>query len=68
MDFAAFAVMLGVIKPEHSPINLLGKLFFRAQAPWEQRRKISILLWTVAMGLIFGGLCVTAFILQNNRH
>ena len=68
MDFAAFAVMLGVIKPENSPINLLGKIMFRGEAPWEQRLKISIVLWTVVMGLIFGGLCVAAFILQNNRH
>jgi hypothetical protein len=68
MDFVVFAVMLIVIKPENSPLHLLGKIFFRGAAPWEQRRKTSILLWAVAMGLFFGGLCVVGFILQNNRH
>lgn len=56
------------IKPEHSPLNLLGKLFFRNQAPWEQRRKMSVVLWSVAIGLLLGGVCTLVILFQNKRH
>jgi len=68
MDFAAFGLMLKGIKPEHSPLFLLGKLFFRNQAPWQQRRKISVVLWSVTIGLILGGICTLVILFQNNRH
>jgi hypothetical protein len=56
------------IKPEHSPLTLLGKLVFRNQAPWQQRRKISVVLWSVTIGLILGGICTLVILFQNNRH
>ena len=57
-----------VIKPEYSPINLLGKIFFNRQPLWEQRRKTLLLLWSILTGLIFGGLCMAVIFFQNSRH
>jgi len=57
-----------VIKPELSPINLLGKLFFRRQAPWQQRQKMMIVCWTLTVGMLVGGAVVGLMLLQNSRH
>jgi hypothetical protein len=56
------------IKPEYSLVNLLGKLVFRQQAPWQQRRKSIILSWSILVGLGFGGLVMATMLLQNGRH
>jgi hypothetical protein len=58
----------GDIKPEHSPINLLGKVLYRQQPPWEQRRKSIILLCSVVTGVVLGAICVAVILLQNQRH
>jgi hypothetical protein len=58
----------GLIKPEYSPINLLGRCLYRRQAPWEQRRKTVILLWAITTGLIFGAACVALILFQNSRR
>jgi hypothetical protein len=68
MDFAAIRLILRDIKPEHSPIYLMGKFCFRRQAPWQQRRKILLTLWTLAIGLLLGGISAAVIIFQNKRH
>jgi len=60
--------MLMSITPKFSPINLLGKLFFRRRAPWEQRRKVVVLLWSVVVGVVLGGMCVAMILFQNRRR
>ena len=56
------------IKPDHSPITLLGKLFFRCQQPWEQRQHVVQLLWSVVVGVVVGGICVGAFLFQASHR
>jgi hypothetical protein len=53
------------IKPDHSIIGLLGKLFFMHQAPWIQRRKTIVLLWSIAVGLFCGGVCAAIMFYQS---
>ena len=43
-------------------------MIYYQQPPWEQRRKTVILLWSILIGLIFGGLCMAVIFLQNSRH
>lgn len=62
MDLNAIEVMLAVIKPKHSPINLLGKLFFAACPLREQRIKI------IVVGLVFGAVVTVVILVQNGWH
>jgi len=55
------------IKPDHSLLGLLGKLFFRHQPTWVQRRKMGVLFWSIVVGLFCGGVIV-AGILAANGH
>ena len=57
-----------MIKPEHSPINLLGRMLYQRQAPWEQRNKAIILIWSVGTGLFLGGICMAVILFQNRPH
>ena len=68
MDLSAIEVMLAVIKPEYSPINLLGKLFFWRLSPWQQRSKIIIVMWSIIVGLAFGAAVMMVILIQNGRH
>jgi hypothetical protein len=68
VDFLASGLMLIAIKPEYSPINLLGKLFFRRAASWEQRHKMINPLWAAAFGLVLGAISVSFILLENSRH
>jgi hypothetical protein len=45
---------------------VLGKLFFRRQAPWLQRRKTIVMLWSVVMGLVCGGIFAAAMHFSGN--
>jgi hypothetical protein len=56
------------IKPDYSPINLLGKLFFRRAAPWQQRNKMIIVLYTIAVGLVGGAAILACTWFANDRH
>ncbi|MDR3456850.1 MAG: hypothetical protein P4N60_05350 [Verrucomicrobiae bacterium] len=60
--------LTSIIKPEHSPINLLGKLFFRRQAPWQQRQKMLVVCWTLFVALFVGVVVIGLMFLQNSRH
>jgi hypothetical protein len=50
------------IKPDHSLVALLGKLYFGQQAPQLQRRKTIVMLSSIGMGLFCGGI-LAAFML-----
>ena len=47
---------------------LLAKLLFRGQSPWQRQKNLSVLLWSVLVGLCVGGLIVTFALIQNHRH
>jgi hypothetical protein len=55
------------IEPDHSTIGLLGKLFFRRQPSWAQRRKMIVLLCSILAGLFCGGV-VVVIILATKSH
>lgn len=59
--------MLITIKPDYSPLGLLGKLFFRREPPWMQRRKMMMIMWSLLVGLICGGFVIALVIVQNTR-
>jgi len=63
-----FRVHTGVIKSKYSPFALLEKAVFPRYAPWEQRRKLFVLFWSVGTGLFLGGLVVAILFWQNGRH
>jgi hypothetical protein len=60
--------MLVDIKPDYSPLGLLGKLFFRRQAPWVQRRRMVVILWSLVVGLLSGGVIVALTLAQNAKN
>jgi len=51
-----------------SIINLVGKIFFPKDAPWQRRRKTLMLLWAIAAGAITGGIIIAAAFLMNAKH
>jgi len=55
------------IKTDHSLFGMLGKLFFRRQQAWVQRRKITVLLWSVFVGLLCGGALMAVIFLAGKR-
>jgi hypothetical protein len=59
---------VGTIKPEHSLINLLGRLIYHRQPPWEQRRKVIILLWSIIIGMVLGGIYVAVILFQTGHR
>ena len=65
MDIRRFGPMLKGIRLKNSPLDWLGKLFFRRSASWEQRRKTVVLLWSIATGLIMGGAVILVALTQN---
>jgi hypothetical protein len=56
------------IKSDRSPISQLGKLFFRHQAPWQQRRNMTILCWLLFVTLLIGCVTVGLMFFANTRH
>ena len=56
------------IKTERSPINHLGRLFFRRQAPWQQRRNMVIVCWTLLVAVLMGGVTVGLMFFANAKH
>ena len=68
LDISVFASILDGIKSKHSTLNVLGKIFFRGQPPWEQRRKMVLLLWSAAAGAIVGGALVGWLFVENTRR
>jgi hypothetical protein len=46
----------------------LGKLFFPHHAPWQQRRKTIIMLWSIAVGLLFGAILTGLMVLDRAHH
>jgi hypothetical protein len=56
------------MKADHSAIGLLGKLFFRGQAPWAQRQKIIVVLWSIVIGFLCGGVVVALVLFANSKH
>jgi hypothetical protein len=59
--------MLKRIKPDYSPVQLLGGFLFRREASWEQRRNTINLLWAVATGLTVAGLMLLLMLAINSR-
>jgi len=49
-------------------ISLLGNLLFPRQAPWQQRKHVVNLFWTLAVGIGMGGLLVVFIYYQNHKH
>jgi hypothetical protein len=68
MDIWGPGLTVGGIKSKLSPVNLLGKLFFRLQAPWAQHRKMVILFWPITAGLILGGVVTAMILVDNTKH
>ncbi len=56
------------IEPDHSTIGLLGKLLFRHQPAWAQRRKMIVLLCSTLVGLFCGGIVVVIILVTNKTH
>ncbi len=46
----------------------MGKLFFRRQSPWAQRRKMVVVLWCIIVGLLSGGVIVALTLYQNAKN
>ena len=67
MDIPEFGLMLVSIKPDRSPIGLLGKFFFRRQQSWMRRRKIIVAMWCLVVGLVCGGAAIALVLFQNTR-
>lgn len=42
------------IKDKFHPAYIVGKMIYPRRAPWEQRRKGLILLWTAAISIFIG--------------
>jgi hypothetical protein len=59
---------VGGIKPKLSPVEVLGKLFFRHHAVWEQRHKTIVLVWSVMTGLVLAGAFTGAMLAYNAHH
>jgi hypothetical protein len=68
MDIPGFSLIVVDIKPDHSPLGLMGKLFFRRQSPWAQRRKMVVVLWCIIVGLLSGGVIVALTLYQNAKN
>ena len=50
------------------PNRLLGKVLFPRQQPWQQRRQAKVILWSLLVALLFGGIVVGVMFLQNSRR
>ncbi len=48
-------------------MKILGKLLFPDSPPYEQRKKIQILLASIAVGLVISAAFVLIALKQNNR-
>jgi hypothetical protein len=55
------------VKKNNWLIGFLGKIFFRGQAPWQQRANVRVTLWAVAAGVLTGGVIVAFLLLRNAR-
>jgi len=51
-----------------SPVNILGKILFRNEPPWQRRRKTLTLLWTVGVGLSVGIIVMVVVYLMNKKR
>jgi hypothetical protein len=65
MDIGGFGLIVVYIKPDYSPLGMLGKLFFRRQAPWVQRRNMIVVMWAIVVGFLCGGVMVALTLFQN---
>jgi hypothetical protein len=57
-----------VIKDKFSPAYLLGKMIYPGRAPWEQRRKGWILIWTAGLSVFIGLGVAIAILLYYQKH
>jgi len=54
-------------KPD-SIIQIIGKLLFPKQSPWEQRKSLITMFWTTFIALCFGVIIAAFALFQNSRH
>ena len=50
------------------PNRLLGKILFPRQQSWQQRRQAKVILWSLLVAVVFGGMVVGIMFLQNSRR
>jgi hypothetical protein len=59
---------MSAIKDKLSLAYRLGKLLYPRRAPWEQRHKGAILIWTATIGIVLGfGVGVMMLLVYRNH-
>jgi hypothetical protein len=56
-----------IVRKNSRMLNLLGRILFPGQAPWQQRISVLVLLWAIAAGILTGGGIVAFMVLRARQ-
>jgi hypothetical protein len=49
------------------PLNYLGKILFPAQADWERKKQMKIMLWVVLVAVLLAAIMGALILFKNPR-